>query len=318
MAYGQSNQSVICNKKPITDIQNMKTRLGIFILTLLLLPLCGLWLSGAEWNELMLSELSDDGVIPATLRTSLMLLFYVLLVNHTIKRMTGNSPLDDQRSFFIGMSIASALTGWLLSYLNIFVASWTVPQNYAWFVQLLLYTPLFALLAPAVLITRALLGSFPGLLKALTCRLTFTAPNAETLARVLLAIALLGLTAGAAWPATLYWLLWIAPLLLLVGMQLLWQENTIFNRIKSGDWGRVVCTSFSGILVGNLSVISYQSNASLSINLPNMTTAQAGFVVFGLLCLQLSDVLAENWRGKKRSTLFKEKKKFPIPVVVKK
>jgi hypothetical protein len=296
----------------------MKTRLGIFISALLLLPPAGLWLSGAEWNELMVVSVSGDDGLAATLRTSIMLMFYVLLTNHVIKRMSGNSPLDDQRSFFIGMSIASAVTGWLLSYLNIFVASWTVPQDYAWFVQLLLYTPLFALLAPAVLITRALLGSFPGLLKALTCRLTFTAPNAETLARVLLAIALLGLTAGAAWPATLFWLLWIAPLLLLVAMQLLWQENTIFNRIKSGDWGRLVCTAIAGIIVGNLSVISYQSNASLSINLPNMTTAQAGFVVFGLLCLQLSDVLAENWRGKTRSTLFKEKKKFPIPVVVKK
>lgn len=296
----------------------MKTRLGIFISALLLLPLAGLWLSGAEWGELMAVTVSGDDDLAATLRTSLMLLFYVLLINHTIKRMTGNSPLDDQRSFFIGMSIASALTCWLLSYLNIFVASWTVPQDYAWFVQLLLYTPLFALLAPAVLITRALLGSFPGLLKALTCRLTFLAPNAETLARMLLAIALLGLTAGAAWPAALFWLMWIAPLLLLVSMQLLWQENTIFNRIKSGDWGRVVCTALAGIAVGNLSIISYQSNASLSINLPNMTTAQAGFVVFGLLCLQLSDVLAENWRGKTRSTLFKEKKKFPIPVVVKK
>lgn len=296
----------------------MKTRLGIFISALVLLPPAGLWLSGAEWNELMVVNVSGDDGLAATLRTSIMLMFYVLLTNHVIKRMSGNSPLDDQRSFFIGMSIASAVTGWLLSYLNIFVASWTVPQDYAWFVQLLLYTPLFALLAPAVLITRALLGSFPGLLKALTCRLTFTAPNAETLARVLLAIALLGLTAGAAWPATLFWLLWIAPLLLLVAMQLLWQENTIFTRIKSGDWGRLVCTALAGIIVGNISVISYQSNANLSINLPNMTTAQAGFVVFGLLCLQLSDVLAENWRGKTRSTLFKEKKKFPIPVVVKK
>jgi hypothetical protein len=296
----------------------MKTRLGIFISALLLLPLAGLWLSGAEWAELVAVTVSGDDGLAATLRTSIMLMLYSLLINHIIKRRTGNSPFDDQRSFFIGMSIASALTGWLLSYLNIFVASWTVPQDYAWFVQLLLYTPLFALLAPAVLITRALLGSFPGLLKALTCRLTFTAPNAETLARVLLAIALIGLTAGAAWPATLFWLLWIAPLLLLVAMQLLWNESTIFNRIKSGDWGRIVCTALSGIIVGNISVISYQSNASLSINLPNMTTAQTGFVVFGLLCLQLSDVLAENWRGKTRSTLFKEKKKFPIPVVVKK
>jgi hypothetical protein len=39
--------------------------------------------------------------------------------------------------------------------------------------------------------------------------------------------------------------------------------------------------------------------------------------VFGLLCLQLGDVVAEHWRGKSRSEVFK-RKPFPIPVVSKK
>ena len=37
-----------------------------------------------------------------------------------------------------------------------------------------------------------------------------------------------------------------------------------------------------------------------------------------LVCLQLGNVVAENWRGKKRGELFQQKKKFPIPVVAKK
>lgn len=294
----------------------MKIRLGIFVASLLLLPAAGYALSGAEWSDLLVNTAAGDNSIAATLRTTMMLLFYSLLLNHTVKRLTGNAPFDAQRSYFIGVSVASAVLCWLLSYLNLFVASWTVQQDNGLLVQILLYTPLYALLAPAVLVTRALLGSFPGLLKALTCRLTFPAANGETLARVLLAIAALGLLGGAALPAKLAFLLWLAPLLLLMAMQLLWHESTIFSRIKSGDWGRVICTALSGIAIGNLAVISYQANASLTLNLSSTLYAQAGFALFGLLCLQLGDVIAENWRGKSRTSHFQQKKKFPIPVVV--
>ncbi len=296
----------------------MKTRLGIFIATMLLLPLAGLLLSGAQWSDLVSTASASDDAIPATLRTSIMLLLYVLLINHTVKRLTGNSPLSAQKNYFIAVSIASAVLCWLLSYLNLFVASWTVEQDNSAFVQILIYTPLFALLAPAILLTRSFLGSSPSLLKSLTFRGSLPSTSGETLARILMPIAVFGLSAGAAWPAQLFWLLWTAPLLLLIAMQFLWHESSIFTSAKSGDWGRIVCTALSAIVVGNLSVISYQANAPLEINLPNIWVAQAGLVLFGLTCLQLSDVIAQNWRGKSRTTMFQQKKKFPIPVVVKK
>ncbi|MGB7655614.1 MAG: hypothetical protein WBL74_09035, partial [Novosphingobium sp.] len=149
-------------------------------------------------------------------------------------------------------------------------------------------------------------------------RATFTPPAAQTLMFILLPLALLGLLGGASWPAQLFWLFWLAPLLLLLALQLLWNESTIFSGLKTGDCGRIVCTLFSGIVVCNLAIATYQMHASLQINLPNPWLAQAGFALFGLLCLQLGDVIAENWRGKTRSSQFTQKKKFPIPVVVKK
>ncbi|PIV14395.1 MAG: hypothetical protein COS43_07755 [Gallionellales bacterium CG03_land_8_20_14_0_80_55_15] len=297
----------------------MKTRLAIFVAALLLLPLAGLFLSGGAWGELAVNAATaTDETLTPTLRTSLMLLFYVLLVNHTVKRLTGNSPFSTQRNYFIGMSIASALLGWLLSYLNLFVASWSVAQDNSVPVQILLYTPLFALLAPAVLVTRALLAVFPGVLKFLAFHAAFTPAGGETLTFILLPLALLGLLGGASWTAQLFWLFWLAPLLLLLALQILWNESTIFSGLKSGDWGRIICTAFAGIMVGNLAVATYQMNASLQINLSSPLLAQAGFALFGLVCLQLGDVIAENWRGKSRSSLFTQKKKFPIPVVVKK
>lgn len=293
-------------------------RLGIFVFSLLLLPLLGLWISGSEWSELASSETVAGENIPSTLLTTMMLLGYIFLTNHIIRLYTGNNPLNVQRNYFMAVSAASAMLGWLLVYLNFFVTSWSPLQGNL-VLQILLYTPLFALLAPAVLSTRALLGSISGLLKFLSNGIHLPIMSAEKLSLTLLSLTLLGLLGGAALPEKLFGLLWLAPLLLLVALQLLWNESTVFSGLKSGDWGRVVCVSLSGIIVCNITVLAYQSNGgSVIINLSSPVYLQLGYAIFGLLCLQLGDVIAENWRGKKRMELFQQKKKFPIPVVVKK
>lgn len=270
----------------------MKTRLAIFVFALLLLPLAGFSLSGAQWSNLAPAQQADAGSLAGALHTSMVLLIYVLIVNQIVKRRTGSAPLDAQRGLYIALCIASAAMGWLLSYLNIFVASWEAPQDNVWIVQLLIYTPAFGLLAPAVLITSALFGSFPGVIQSLNFAMRVPVPAAKLLASSFMALALLGLMGGALWPAELYWLMWISPLLLLSALQALWGENTIFSELKSGAWGRFLFAALSGVIVSNFAAINYQSNASLSINLPSMLLVQCGFAVFGLLCLQLADMLA--------------------------
>lgn len=295
----------------------MKMRLGIFIAALLLLPLAGLLLSGREWDELS-DRMTATGQSGTIWWVILALAGYALLLDIAVRKRTGNSPFSGQRSYFVTLSLTGSVLVWLLYYLNYFAVSWFVgPVDSP--LQILLMTILFALLVPSVLMTRALLGSFPRLLKWLARGLSLTPPDPQTQAFVLLPLAIFGLLGGAAWPAQLFWLLWAAPLLLLLALQLLWHESTIFSGLKSGDWGRVICSALSGVVVGNLAIISYHlAGGELSINLPHPLFAQAGYALFGLLCLQLGDVIAENWRGKHRHELFRQKKKFPIPVVVKK
>lgn len=293
-------------------------RLGIFVASLLLLPLLGLWLSGSEWSALAVDHSGSGDNIPAALLTTVMLTGYIFLTNHLIKLYTGNNPLNVQRKFYFAVSAASAALGWLLVYLNYFVTSW-IPIQGNWILAALLYTPIFALLAPAILSTRALIASFNGLLKSLAKGVVIPNFSAEKTTIILVPLAALGLLGGAALPDQLFALLWLAPLLLLVALQLLWNESTIFTGLKSGDWGRIICVIFSGIIVCNLALMAYQSNGgSVTLNLSHSFYAQLGYAVFGLLCLQLGDVVAENWRGKKRTELFQQKKKFPIPIVVKK
>lgn len=289
----------------------MKARLGIFVLALLLLPFAGMLLSGTEWEELASGATPADGTA-ATVLIALALLCILLLTNLAVTLRTGNNPFKVQRNYFLAVGSASAALGWLLAYLNHYAVSWSTAQgNTVW--QIVLDTLLFALLAPAVLSLRALLGSFADLLQRLARGPVIPAPSAETQAYILTPLATLGLIGGAAWPAQLFWLLWLAPLLLLAALQLLWHESTVFSGLKSGDWGRVLCAALSGLAVGNLAVFGYQAaGGELLVNLP-LPLAQLGYILFGLLCLQLGDVIAEQWRGKTRFELFK-RKPFPIPV----
>lgn len=290
----------------------MKTRLGIFTALLLILPLAGLLLSEREWYELGDIQGTTGGV-PATRSTLWVLLGYSLLVSLLVKLRTGSNPLFAQRNYFLAIGAASAVLGWLLAYLNLFAGSWSSGQGNS-VQQLLLCSLVFALLAPAVLITRAYIGSFAGLLRLLAHGIRLPVTTGEHPPFGLISVAAMGLLAGGAWPAQLFWLFWAAPVLLLAALQLLWHESTVFAGLKFGDWGRIVCASLAGVTVGNLAVFSYQAaGGSLTISLPHPAFAQLGYALFGLLCLQLGDIIAEYWRGKKRPA---KKKKFPIPVVV--
>lgn len=275
----------------------------------MLLPLAGFALSGAEWDAFD-SAAAKIGV-GATITCIFMLISYLLLVNRLVKISTGNSPLASQLKYYLSLGAAGSVLCWLLVYLNLYTASWATAQDGSG----ILFSILFALLAPAVLITRALLGSIHGLLKFLARGPALPGISGETMAFALLAVAAAGLLGGATWPAYLFWLMWLSPLLLLAALQLLWHESTVFAAVRSGDWGRLICAALAGVIVGNLVNYTYQvSGGSLISQLPHPLFTQAGFALFGLLCMQLGDVIAEHWRGKTRTT----QRKFPIPVVVKK
>lgn len=292
----------------------MKTRLLVFVGALLLLPLAGLLVAGASWDDLLAAGQGAPDLDPTpVLFTTLLMAGYLFLVHHIVGVISGSRLFQIQRDYFLSVAAASIVLGWLLVYLNLFVASWATQPGH-WLLQLLLYTPLFALLVPAVLVTRALLGSFGGPLKRLSRLMPLPALRHETSVYLLLPVALLGLFGGAVWPDRLFWLFWLAPLLLLSALQLLWGEGTIFTALRSGNWARLVLSALAGMITCNLALLFLQYFGAVLSIAPGFLLMQTGFAGFGLLCLQLGDVLAENWRGKQGRS---RKKSFPIPVVTK-
>lgn len=293
----------------------MKTRLGLFVGALLCLPFIGLLLTDGQWNELQAFTLTATPLLAIAL-TGLLLLIYTALVHLWLTQRTGNNLFKLQRNYFLTSALASLVLNWLLVYLNHYSASWMGQGEWS-LLGIALTSFLFATLLPAALITRALLGSFAWVLKKLTRKFALPALAPTSSALLLIPAALLGLLGSSAWATQLFWLTWAAPLLLLLALQLLWHESTIFAGLNAGDWSRVVCAALSGLLVGNLAYGVFQlTGGNLLTLLPHTLFNQLGFILYGLLSLQLGDVIAEFWRGKTR-TLPSRKKNFPIPVVVK-
>jgi hypothetical protein len=248
--------------------------------------------------------------------TLLTIVAVFLFSSALLNTRNGHDPLRSQRNYFLANALGGIVLGWLLTYLNHYNPLWITDAHWDT-VHIALYSLIFAALPPALLSLRALLGSFGGLLKRLAAAPALPVFAADTLAFTLIPLALLGLLGGAAWPTYLCWLFWLSPLLLLVCLQLLWNESTVFAGLDQGDWGRMLCAISAGILLGNLGILVFAaSGGELQLELPEPVFAQLGFAIFGLLVLQLGDVLAEAWRGKNWANVFK-KKPFPIPVIVK-
>ncbi len=289
----------------------MKIRLALFAATLLLLPPAALLLSEQDWPQT--GNIEGVIILPALL-SGIALLACTWLLDTLSFRRSGSSLLRTQPHYTLSLGATGAGLGALLAYLNIFSPLWISPL--AWPGGILPGAFLGALLLPAILVTRLWLVSFPGLLGCLTRGLSLPSGQAETVAALLLLAALIGLLGGTVWPAQLAWMLWLSPLLLLLAMQLLWHESTVFSGLKNGDWSRIVLGVVSGMLLCGGALLIYKLAGGalyLTISIWLFTLLLGAF---GLLSLQLGDVIAESWRGKKRGDVIK-KKPFPIPVVVK-
>ncbi len=287
----------------------MIIRLTAYVAALLLLPPLALSLAGLEW--LAPAPIAGTVWLPALFSTLAVLAFGLLLDTLNLRR-SGHSLLRARRGYLLWSGVAGAVVCMLLAYLNLFAGAWFTPASPV--ASLLLAALCGAAMLPAVLLTRLWLA---GLLRLSARRFMLPALPAEPAAYILLLAALSGLLCGTVWPDYLGWLFWLAPLLLLVALQLLWLESTVFTGLQQGDWSRVALGAVSGIVVGGLALAVYDVSGGALIFSATLWQLSVYLAVFGLLCLQLGDVVAEHWRGKPRGEVFK-KKPFPIPVVTKK
>jgi len=272
----------------------MLTRLALFMILILALPFAGSLLSGGEvdWH---FSELATQAMQPLLLSLGAVLALFIAV------EFGGNrqrSLLKLQRRYLVALSAAGAASGWLLLYLNRYAESWLVPAALD-SAGMLTLTLLFALLLPTVLGLRTLLAGLPGLLQRLARLPAMPSLSASHTVNVLAPLALLGLIGGAAWPESLFWLMWIAPLLLLIALQALWHERSIFAELATGDWGRVLCAVLSGLLLNVALCAVVRSKVLVDGSLGNNFAGNL-MIGFGLLSVVVAALFLSRQKDIKR------------------
>ncbi len=235
---------------------------------------------------------------------------YIAMVNALTRRRLGHCMLVDRPRYFLSLFPLSAAFWWCFEYLNRFVQNWhylggqdLTATAYFWQATL----P-FATVLPAVLGTAELISTYRSVTAICGPRLKFEARERLTWGWSLLAAGGIGLSGLGLWPDYLFPLVWVAPLLLIVGTQMIQGKPKIFDEAAEGNWRTLWAVSVGALVCGffwefwnfySLSHWEYSLPFVQGFHLFHMPLlGYAGYLPFGLECWAVADLcLARKFAG---------------------
>ncbi|MBD0305386.1 MAG: hypothetical protein ICV76_02395 [Nitrospiraceae bacterium] len=240
---------------------------------------------------------------------------YILVVNALAFQRTGSCLMLDRPRHFLFLFPLSAAFWWFFEYLNRFVQNWYyvgadefTPAEYV-----LHATLPFSTVLPAVLSTAEWLNSFPrltGLLHDLW-PIQFTAFKAAGWTGLLMASA--GLAGIGIWPDYLFPLLWVSPLVIVVSLQTILGERTVFSNLAEGDWRPIGLPAVAGLICGFFwEMWNVNSLAHWEYVVPYVHRFQifempllgyAGYLPFGVECKVIAELFLRRATGPERRGL---------------
>ena len=231
----------------------------------------------------------------------LLWLSYIALLNALTFQRSNHCLLTHRLRLLGQLFLLSAGFWWTFEYLNQYVNNWhyeNIPPTSQ--LEYLFFTSLaFSTVLPALVSTYEWLATFPFLTKPyknwhkLPWRL-----NPQT-GRFLLIQGVLGLTVIGIWPAILFPLLWLGPLSLLLGIQLIKKEGSSFSCLNHRDWRPVILSALAALVcgfwwelwnAGSLVHWKYSIPYVHAFKLFEMPIlGYAGYLPFGLTCLTITE-----------------------------
>jgi len=225
---------------------------------------------------------------------------YILAMNGLAWRRLGRSPLTHATGWFLALFPVSAAFWWLFEHLNAFVGNWhyngvAMTDDWQYFLQATLP---FSTVLPAVASTWCWLRSYPRLE---TIGLPPLAGD-RSFAWIALALGLLSLCAVGVQPEPLFSALWLAPLLLIAGLQRLIVGESFFAPLARGDWRGLLQPALAALICGLCwELWNWGSLAKWTYSVPYVQRFQifempllgyAGYLPFGLECALVMDLVA--------------------------
>lgn len=226
---------------------------------------------------------------------------YIVVVNALTYRRRGICMLTHRPGYFLALFPLSAAFWWFFEYLNRFVQNWHYigSQDFSPLEYLVYATLPFATVLPAVLGTHDLLATYPRLSAGLRNFWRLEIRRGKRAARDVLLPAAAGLALIGVWPDYLFPLLWLAPLMILVSLQILLGRPTVFSGVRNGDWRRIYLLAVSALICGFFwEMWNYHSAAKWIYSVPFVgrfrifempILGYAGYLPFGLECAVVAD-----------------------------
>jgi hypothetical protein len=229
---------------------------------------------------------------------------YILVANAFCLRRRGHSLMTDRPGYFLLLFPASAAFWWFFEYLNRFVQNWYYPGvNFSPWAYFWYATLPFATVLPAVLSTREYLLGTGWIRRSYSHMRPAALPHSTAAAAAVLLLAATGLLAIGVWPDYLFPLLWISPLLIIIGLQTLMKERQFLRQIAGGDWSGAVAAALAALICGGFwEMWNYFSLAKWEYSIPFVHRFQifempllgyAGYLPFGLECVLIGDMLRQ-------------------------
>lgn len=244
-----------------------------------------------------------DGLVPPGWRRHVftpLWLGYIIAMNGLVHRRTGASPLTQRTGLFLALFPVSTAFWWLFEYLNQFVDNWYytgIEASGGWDYFLQASLP-YSTVLPAVLSTWAWLRQIPRL-EAMRLPPLRVSRHANWLA---LAAGTAGLAGIGIWPDALYPMLWLAPLLVAVGLAQLLLGESLIGPLAAGNWRPLLQPALAALVCGFLwELWNYGSLARWHYSIPYVAgfhvfemplLGYAGYLPFGIECAVVTDLVA--------------------------
>ncbi len=233
---------------------------------------------------------------------SLLWFSYIVVVNALSCRRTGHCLMTDRSGFFLLLFPVSAAFWWFFEYLNRFAQNWYYagvefgPWAYFWYATL----P-FSTVLPAVQSTEEYLASFSRLAAPLKNWQPVIVHKPAIWGWLLLALAGPSLAWISIYPDYLFPMLWMAPFLVITGVQAICGEETVFRDLPNGDWRAIWLPALAALICGFFwEMWNFKSLAHWQYSVPYVQRfhifempilGYGGYLPFGLGCMVVSRML---------------------------
>ncbi len=240
---------------------------------------------------------------PLQPHTFLMLWFgYIGTINALTYQKTGRSYLTHQPGFYGALFVLSSGFWWIFEYLNQFVRNWhyvgvPVTNEHE---AMALMSLAFSTVLPAVWGTYEWLATFPRLTRPFENWHEVIHLNHSNVGWLALTLGSLGLIYIGIKPSWLFPLLWLSPLLVILGLQQVWRKHTLFKSLAVGNWCPLVLPALAALICGMFwEMWNVHSLVHWEYTIPFVHTFQifempilgySGYLPFGLECMAVVEL----------------------------